>query len=553
MKMNLKKSWLESNVTKFIKNNKLLLLVALFFVVWKFFLIYTMWHGRTIAPEPDDSFIYIAHLNSVIKCPSFLFCNGPYSLHNFGGWEHLSYRLFFGSIGKLFHWTGSQTYHYSFYIGIILLLPTLIYFIKKLTKNNQSLSALILFFLALYHGAGSYHGFFWIVPSFFSVLLFFLMFGIILDNKNKYWKYTLPIIALTASLNHMLSIYASVIFLFYFILNTWHFKKINKKLFKKILLIGIFSIIPYFITSFIIQNDAYSITNLSHSTVAKSTTLANLSHSTVAKSTTLTNLSPSLKQFTPHSPIHFLPVLTNKISGLLNFPGFYPIKIDYLNWLFPNILGIIAFIVIITLILYNKNYKILHLYLATVLFVIISAKSIYGIRALVYLWPITFILYAYGTYYFWQFIQNNIPQKIFKKILSYSFIFILVLFIILNLTYSYLSNLENNRNNRYNLPTKFNDFLATNKLKTYCSTSILGMNPLYNNGIIQSNFCNKKSSNKKYLATLYKKHKVSLLQIIIAKAKNRPLPKTEKAKFDAIPENFKFYKQFGDILIYKRK
>ena len=216
MKTNSKKSWLKNNTVKFIKKNKLLILVALFFIIWKFFLVYTLWHGRVIAPEPDDSFVYIAHINSVIKCPSLLFCESPYSLHRFAGWEHLSYRLFFGSLGKLFHWTGSQTYHYSFYIGIVLLLPTLIYFIKKLTKNNQPLSALILFFLALYNGNGSYHGFFWIVPSFFSVLLFFLIFGIILDNKNRSWKYILPVLALSASLNHAMSIYSSAIFLIYY-------------------------------------------------------------------------------------------------------------------------------------------------------------------------------------------------------------------------------------------------------------------------------------------------------------------------------------------------
>jgi len=509
------------NFKKLIQNNKWLILVVLFFILWKFFLIYTMWHGRNIVPEPDDSFIYIAHINSVIQCDSFLFCEGPYSLTNFSGYEHLTYRLFFGSIGKLLHITATQTYHLSFYLGIIFLVPTLLYFTKQLTKR-RSLQILILLFLGLYNGAGSYHGFFWVVPTFFSTLLFFLIFSIVLNNKIKYWLFTLPILSLLAAFNHIVSIYACSIFVVYFILLTITSKKINWLLFKKIVIIILFSFLPYFYITSILNNNPYQVSNLATATDSSTPIISS--------------------------------DITTPSDALLNlFPGLFLFKTEYLNWLFPNILGVLLFISIIFPLVVFKKYKIVYIYLSALIFTLISTKSIHGVRSLIYLWPITFILYAYGIYYGFKFINTlmRLDKKVLKLIKMCFYLGILF-FSISNLSYSYLSNQEMNVNDNIKIPTTElrNLLLATTNEQPYCQTTVLSIYPIHTPSTTHCATENTPSTN--LFLTFVERINPSNLQKLIAKIKQREIPKSVTKIHDKIPDNFYFYRQSDDLLIYKR-
>ena len=517
-----------TNMQKMLQQNKWLIIVILFFIFWKFFLIHTMWQGRNITPEPRDSFVYIAHINSVIQCNSFLFCEEPYSLNNFWGYEHLTYRLFFGTIGKALNLSAQQTYHYSFYIGTLLLIPTLLYFTKKLT-SNKSLQILILFFLALYNGGSSYHGFFWVVPTFFSVLLFFLMMGIVLDNKiKKHWIYTLPLLASLASLTHLISIYAVSIFIFYVVIDSLINKNINWLRVKKITLLLIIFTISYVYLNFFLQDNPLQTVDL---IVAKD--ILTVSATAVVNSTsTITSTDSSL------------------INSLL--PGFNFFIVEYIDWILPNFLGVIFFIVIISTLLYYKQQKILTLYISAFLFTIISTRSIYGIRALVFLWPITFILYAYGAYYIFTLITKIRPLN--KK--TNTFLVILyslgiLSFVIINMSYSYFLNEEKNHKHNIYVPTNRITVLpATHHDKVYCTTTVI---KLYPSNSISASRCNAKNiSESDTFVTFIEKTSPSHLQKIIAIYKNKNAPKGNISLHDKIPAGFHLHRQLGDILIYKR-
>ena len=477
-----------------------------------------MWHGRNIVPEPDDSFIYIAHINSVIQCDSFLFCEGPYSLTNFSGYEHLTYRLFFGSIGKLLHITATQTYHLSFYLGIIFLVPTLLYFTKQLTKR-RSLQILILLFLGLYNGAGSYHGFFWVVPTFFSTLLFFLIFSIVLNNKIKYWLFTLPILSLLAAFNHIVSIYACSIFVVYFILLTITSKKINWLLFKKIVIIILFSFLPYFYITSILNNNPYQVSNLATATDSSTPIISS--------------------------------DITTPSDALLNlFPGLFLFKTEYLNWLFPNILGVLLFILIVLPLIIFKKYKIIYIYLSALIFTLISTKSVHGVRSLVYLWPITFILYAYGIYYSFKFI--NTLTRLDKKVMGLikmCFYLGILFFSILNLSYSYLSLKGINLVDDIKIPAEINTVFMANK-KPYCQSTVLSVYPINTASLIH---CNTENiSQAVTFLTFLETVQLTPLQKAYAMLKKEDIPKITKIVHDKIPDNFYLYKQLDDLLIYKR-
>src|SRR3989304_1694939 len=100
------------------------------------------------------------------------------------GCVYLSYRLFFGWLAKITQLSSQTIYHFGFYLGTLFLAFTLYPFIK-IFSNNKNLIAWSIFFLSLYHGLGETHGFFWVVPSFFSVLLFLILATYTVRNEVK--------------------------------------------------------------------------------------------------------------------------------------------------------------------------------------------------------------------------------------------------------------------------------------------------------------------------------------------------------------------------------
>jgi len=205
----------------FIKSNKWILLSSLFFIGWKFFLISVLFDHEWSRGEEAQTYIY--HINSIIKCPSLFSCEEFLSSFNdYFGFEHLSYRLFFGSIGQLLNIKAVDVFHLSFYIGILILLPSLIIFLKNI-ETDKKLIAFLLFFLALYNG-GRYHGFWWIVPGFFAVLLIFVIFAIILGNY-KHWKIILLVLIPLGLYTHTIFLYLMITLALFYIFYSFFIKK----------------------------------------------------------------------------------------------------------------------------------------------------------------------------------------------------------------------------------------------------------------------------------------------------------------------------------------
>ena len=178
-----------TSVTSFFIRNKWLLLAAFFFIGWKIFLVHLLWDQRQIPPVPDDSSVYISHIDATLNCSNFLSCpERAISLKTYAGVDHLTYRLFFGTIGKALNLDAVTTYQLSFYIGVFILLIARILFLLRLTEGDKKLTAFLVIILSLYNGSGSYHGFFWIVPSFFAVIFFALVLSTLFDVSSKHWR-----------------------------------------------------------------------------------------------------------------------------------------------------------------------------------------------------------------------------------------------------------------------------------------------------------------------------------------------------------------------------
>ncbi|MFZ1627015.1 MAG: hypothetical protein WAT81_04395, partial [Candidatus Moraniibacteriota bacterium] len=329
----------------FVKNNAWILVAVFFFVAWKFFLISTLWEGRLTPPIPSDSSVYLLHIDATLNCSNLLSCpDRAISFNTYTGVDHLSYRLFLGIFGKIFGLDVVETYLFSFYIGTMLLAATLALFTSKLTGVDKKLAAFLIIILGLYNGSGSYHGFFWVVPSFFSFLLFILILSIILDAENQRWKIWLAILAPLSIFTHMLGLYLLFILLAYFVFYVFLKKNIDLLLFKKIVYVIAISMITYIPVSMYFTLNSYG---NPYGPGAFATKIMDREESAAAATNALAKTE-----------------LPGVSLATIDLPGWRNIYADYFRWIFPSWIGYLAFFTCVALHFYFKQYRILCLYLS---------------------------------------------------------------------------------------------------------------------------------------------------------------------------------------------
>lgn len=429
----------------YILSNKWVLIAFVFFVLWKFFLIHTLWEDRYIPPVPDDSYIYILHIDSSLRCNNLVSCSEKIiSFKTYAGFDHLTYRVFLGSIGKLFHLNAPSAYHINFYIGTILLSLTLVFFLNILSAGNKPLVAFSLFTLALYNGSGSYHGFFWVVPSFFALMIFFLTLAILLDDKNKHWKISLSIIIPLAIYTHILGLYLLAvlpIFLFFYSCFT---RKFHPLIFKKILFTSFVAITAYVPVAIYFSNVSYG---------------NPYGPETIVKNIIENNTPEEIPGEIEHS---FRGSSLNERYVVSFFPSWKKIKENYFLWIFPNFIGCIIYTACISILFSRKKYELLSLYLAGLLFSLISTINVNGERSLIFLWPMTFLLYGQAGWITLEIVAQKVSDRLYKNFITI-FIVIAILFaVFLSALYSYLWNSYLNQTKNIEISDMITEYILSN-------------------------------------------------------------------------------------------
>lgn len=399
-------------IKSFLRDNPWILVAAFFFIAWKFFLIYTLLHQGLDNARFSDALVYIHHIESINQdgkltdLSDFLFTFGGY-----GGFEHLTYRIVFGGLAYILGISSATMFLTSFYIGTILLLPVFLIFLKQFSQNNNALLIFSLFFLTLFNGAGSYHGLFWVVPSFFALLLFLLVFSIILGDF-KHWMVWITLLTPLLLFTHFIGLYLVVVPIFYVVILAILNKEIDLYLVKKTAFYIIITLFFYIPTAIHLQDSPYGGNSYGLEVFGKE----------IGKST-LENISKNI------------PITDPSFS-----PGFAQIKTDYFDWLFPHWLGIIGFVGIVFLLFRYKQTKILSLYFSALIFTLVSSLHIFGMRSLLFTWPVTYILYAYGTWFAFIYIRENISNQLIRQVFLGCATLLVVVFFILNIVYSYAWN-----------------------------------------------------------------------------------------------------------------
>ncbi|GEM_PF-6619704 len=335
-----------------------LVLGAFFFLTYRYYFTWLLWRSRGVPPEPDDSYYYLAHA-----------ANFP-SAVNFEAFRLLPFSLWINLI-KIITGTSLETsYMINFYLGPPLMFLTLAYFLIKV-ETDKKVRLLLFTLLALYSGSGAYHGFFWVVPSFYQLILFFLMLTFIFsDKKFKLWQ-ILPFSAAFIFV-HPTSIFISAIFLIYPLFLYFFKKELSYVAFK--------NTIPV-LTSLLLSFMAYLLIGFRF----------------------------------PHdnSPESFQTIqslLAGFIKGNINLISLQIIWKEYFSIFFLNPVTIIVYFTMFYFVYRIKQYKIIAVYLSTLLLVLLSTTIPYGSRTLGFLWPITFLVIGYFLVGIWKMLHSISPK-----------------------------------------------------------------------------------------------------------------------------------------------
>lgn len=446
-----------NKILEYIKNNKLILLVSSVFVAWKFFLI-SVFFNNTFS-KSEEAFIYTGHIDSINQCSYLVFCKQfLLSLETYYGFALLSYRLFFGGIGHLLRMDSYGVFHLGFYFGILILVPSLILFLKNI-ETDKKLIAFSLFFLTLYNGGGS-HGFWWVVPDFFATLLLFVTFAIILGDY-KHWKIMLLILMPVGFYTHTMFVYLMATPVFFYIFYSFFTRNIDKLVLKKIIFSLFILAIFYIPTSYYLGGNPYGPeTFVKNSNIVTSGVRSIKNNSALSSKNSSSQLSPENTQ--RHYSIKYL------------FPGFGKIMARYFNWIFFNPetsifnwtffnpltpVFVIIFLYVLFILFYYRQYKIISLYFAALTFTLISSINKHADRSLTFIWPITFLLYAYGAWFSFKLTDEIFKNRTANITIKTFLCLGIAIFVIINLVYSYGMN----QSIYFNPLELFNDYVRNNR------------------------------------------------------------------------------------------
>lgn len=350
--MNFKKDYF----LKKLSENLDFVLGLVIFITYKFFFTWLLWQGRGVPPEPDDSYFYLASASHLMSPQTF----EEFRLLPFSIWLNI---LTFFTGGNL-----ESAYRLNFYIGPIIMFLALFYFLSKL-EVSRIIRLFLIVILTLYSGSGAYHGFYWVVPSFYQLAVFFTLAGFLVQKKViPFWKILFGSIAFIFI--HPTSILISTVFFVYLAL------------------------------LFFIKRDTAIIKNAAQLAISISVAFATYYLLGTA-------LPPS---GSPQSFQSNFSLIAEFLQGKLEPVSLQVIISEYFAILFFHPLSTIAYLCVLFLVYLSKQFKLLMLYFSTMVLVIVSSFIPYGSRTLAFLWPLTFIIIGYAIVELYRLMSKFTPK-----------------------------------------------------------------------------------------------------------------------------------------------
>lgn len=429
-----------------VKENKWLIGAVVFFILWNFFLIHILWQDRSVPPEPDDSYNYISQIAAIANCKGFQLCSYPgVSMRDSSGFVYLSYRLFFGWLAKITQFSPQTIYHFSFYLGTLFLAFILYPFIK-IFSSHKNLIAWSIFFLSFYHGIGEIHGFYWVVPSFFSVMLFFILAAYILRNEMKFSLWLIFPLAVLYNFSHPTSVFFIFIVPLYLLIFSLFTHRFNSLAWKKTLFvisIMIFSSLTsnYYLSKIGTNKDAYSI------------------KATVIQAQSVTETAIGISETKENESIRKSLEPDQNGSLIEKGKAFSGQKMDilhnvYFRWIFPHWIFIIPFVLCFFILIYKRKLELISFYIASFIFFILATfLNPLGYRSAIIVWPVTYILFAFSSWHLIEIVYDK--TKGWKRNVFLGIIFLfLFLFFTVNAAFALVFNENINIRDNYSVKSE---------------------------------------------------------------------------------------------------
>lgn len=311
------------------------------FLLYRLLFVTLLFHNRNVSPEPDDVYSYLAGAKHLFQITTF------------EQYRSLFFSIWLNLISFITHSNLENSFRLNFYIGTFLLFFTVIFFVRKIEKNLIN-RLILISVLGLYSGSGNYHGFYWVVPTFYQFIIFLLILSAMLYKKTK-----AAILFLLTGLFifiHASSILFLLIFPINLVLQSIKSKKRSTNIIKPLIVIGsgLFFYLFYSLFSSKFANPNNFI-----------------------------------------SPKDTLFQVSQNITGHVSLISWPIIKQEYFSIIFSNPFFTLGYLLSIYFVVSMKKYYFLSLYFSVFILVLFSSMIPFGYRTLGFLWPLTFILVGY--------------------------------------------------------------------------------------------------------------------------------------------------------------
>jgi len=361
-----------------------------FFIAYRYLFTWLLWYGRNVPPEPDDSYFYLSAAHNVLRPENF----EEFRLTLFSLWLNLASLITGGNL--------EVAYKVNFYIGPILMFLALAFFLKKLERNkNKRLLAFI--FLSLFTGNGAYHGFYWVVSSFYQLLLFFILTALYFENKRFNLKVLIPVFVAFIFMHPSSPLVLGIFVLILPFLLILDGKNIKFYLEKSLII----SVIGLLITGIYVA---------------------------------VSSRYPQVES--PESPFSALNLIRQILHGNIQPVSWPIIWNQYFAFFFLNPLTILASLSALYFCWIAGAKKLLALYFSSVVLVLISIFIPFGYRTLELTWSLTFIVLTYALIGLKKWISNNYNFLKYTPIVA----FIIFFLVITNLNYVWINSVNINKN-----------------------------------------------------------------------------------------------------------
>jgi len=163
-------------MTRHMKQQALRGTALLFFLTMQ---CYAVWFMQYNHPGPLGLGDATAYISNISFSRDF-----PLDILGSPDMDQVAWSWLFGVTARLLGLTPEAMFSANFYIGLVLMGLVLIVLFRKIDASSWfTCTGLALF--ALYEGNGAYHGFFWVVPSFYAIMLFLLGAAILLHSRHR--------------------------------------------------------------------------------------------------------------------------------------------------------------------------------------------------------------------------------------------------------------------------------------------------------------------------------------------------------------------------------